>query len=73
MELLIPQLTLRPGEQARVRRAKQALKAKMEPELSNLLLWARGGYLGFQLLPAALQQQAPAATQTWTTGALYST
>ena len=73
MELLIPQLTRRPGEQARLRRAKQALNAKMEPELNNLLLWVRGGYLGFQQLPAALQQQAPTAAQTWTTGALHCT
>ena len=71
MEQLIVSLTGRSGEQAKTRRAKQALQLRMEPELNCLARWLAGGYAGFGLLPAALQQHATtvANTQQWCTGA----
>ena len=67
------QLTGRPGEQAKTRRSKQALKQRMQPDLNCLLRWLGGGYAGFHLLPATLQQRAAAAANAddWTAGALW--
>lgn len=60
IEQLIPRLTARPGEQSRLRTAKQTLKlTKLAPELSSLMRWLAGGYVGFNLLPQSLQQFAP--------------
>ncbi|PSC67479.1 xylose [Micractinium conductrix] len=68
MEQLMQQLTGRPGEQAKTRRSKQALKQRMQPDLNCLLRWLGGGYAGFHLLPATLQQRAAAAANAddWT-------
>ena len=73
MEQLMQQLTGRPGEQAKTRRSKQALKQRMQPDLNCLLRWLGGGYAGFHLLPTAVQQRAVAAANAddWTAGALW--
>lgn len=72
MEELIPRLTRRSKEQARLIRSKQGLKQRMAPELNSLLRWLGGGYVGFSLLPESLRQQATAAAHAdkWTPGAL---
>ena len=71
MEQLIPRLTGRSGEQAKLRRAKQALKLRVEPELNSLLRWLGGGYVGFELLPDTLRQHAAAVSnaEQWNAGA----
>jgi hypothetical protein len=70
MEQLIPMLTQRKAEQARLRRQKQALKTTMQPHLSSLLRWLGGGYVGHELLPDTLRQQASAAAHAdeWSVG-----
>jgi hypothetical protein len=70
MEHLIPMLTHRKAEQARLRRQKQALKTAMKPHLNSLLRWLGGGYVGHELLPDTLRQQALAAAHAdeWSVG-----
>ena len=72
MEQLIPHLATRRSEQSKLRRAKQALKLKVEPELNSLLRWLGGGYTGFDLLPAELQRRGTAAAESdqWSAGRL---
>lgn len=72
IEELIPRLTRRSKEQARLMRSKQGLKQRMVPELNSLLRWLGGGYVGFSLLPEPLRHQATAATHAdkWTPGGL---
>lgn len=71
MEQLIPRLTGRSGEQAKLRKAKQALKARLEPELQLLIHWLADGYVGFDQLPPDVQQLAKALRQGtgWSVGA----
>lgn len=72
MEQLIPRLTGRSGEQAKLRKAKQALKSRIEPELQQLKHWLADGYVGFDRLPPGVQQLSEAVNQGtgWTVGAL---
>ena len=69
-EELIPRLTGRPGEQAKLRRAKQVLKQRMAPEVGRLVRWLAGGYAGFDLLPTRLQAHAASVgdAHVWSTG-----
>ena len=69
-EELIPRLTGRPGEQAKLRRTKQVLKQRMAPEVGRLVRWLAGGYAGFDLLPTRLQAHAASVgdAHIWSTG-----
>ena len=51
MDQQIPQLSQRPGEQRKMRAAKQRLQQRMRPELYSLLRWLSGGYIGYDGLP----------------------
>lgn len=71
MEILIPDLHGRPGEQAKLRRQKQALKQRMAPDLNCLVRWLAGGYAGFDLLPDPLRRLAASVSDStlWSVGA----
>lgn len=70
MELLIPQLHGRPGDQAKLRRQKQTLKQRMQPDLNCLVRWLAGEYAGFDRLPAAMQALAATVADAaiWSVG-----
>jgi hypothetical protein len=69
MEQLIPRLPGRPGEQKKVRRQKQRLMASLEPLLTDLQDWRAGGYVGFDRLPAEMQDASLEIERNrWSTG-----
>ena len=74
LDELMVSLAGRPSDQARTRRSKERLKQRMQPELNSLLRWLAGGYAGFELLPAAMQDGAGAAShaEEWSVGATSS-
>ena len=72
MDQQIPQLSQRPGEQHKMRAAKQRLQQRMRPELYSLLRWLSGGYIGYDGLPQDARACAAAIAsngERWTVGA----
>ena len=67
---LISGLFGRNADQEKARKAKHAQQQKVEEAMAPLLGWLRGGYLGFTLLPAGVQQAARQAGvgERWTAG-----
>jgi hypothetical protein len=74
MDCIIPALTSRPADQRKMLKGKQRLMGEVELELAKLLRWLGGNYLGFDLLPVNLQQQAQSVKEAepWSAGALLS-
>lgn len=52
----MPRLSARPAEQKKLLKTKGTLKAQLQPQLTRLQGWMQGGYVGFDLLPAALRE-----------------
>ena len=66
-ELLIPRVAR--AEQKKLLKGKASLKTRLGPVLSRLQGLLCGGYVGFDCLPAALQQHAVRPDlATWSVG-----